>query len=87
LEGKRREDFIEKMSAIDPISHVDKLAPAPVLFQLGDDDPHVPKERGEEFFRAAADPKEVLWYQAGHGLNEKAQKDRIDWVSRQLGVG
>jgi pimeloyl-ACP methyl ester carboxylesterase len=67
LEGEARDGFIRQMSEIDPIAHVPNLAPAEVFFQFGTDDFHVPKERAEEFFAAAKDPKEMKWYQAGHG--------------------
>ena len=86
LEGEAREAFIRQMSEIDPIAHVANLSPAPVFFQFGNDDPHVSKERAEEFFAAAKDPKEMKWYEAGHGLNEEATKDRKAWLRHQLGL-
>lgn len=86
LEGQARQEFIDSFTAFDPVTVIPDLAPAPVLFQFGDNDPHVPKERGKEFYEAAGDPKEVRWYAAGHGLNEDAQKDRVAWVSEKLGI-
>lgn len=84
LDGKAREAFISQMSAIDPIIHVPNLAPAEVLFQFANDDFHVPKERAEEFFSAAKDPKEIKWYEAGHGLNDDATRDRKVWLKQKL---
>ena len=84
LEGEARDAFVEEMKPLDPIERVSKLAPAPVLFQLGKDDFHVPTERGEAFFEAAAEPKTLKWYDAKHGLNEDAKADRIRWVAEQL---
>ncbi|MFC2079581.1 alpha/beta hydrolase family protein [Candidatus Bipolaricaulota bacterium] len=86
LEGAEREAFIREMKPLDPIEHIGQLSPAPILFQLGKDDFHVPVERGEEFFAAAQDPKELRWYEAKHGLNNQATEDRIEWVTRQLGL-
>jgi len=86
LEGERREAFIRQMSEIDPIAHVPDLAPAALLFQFALDDFHVPKERAEEFFQAAQDPKELKWYEAGHGLNEDATRDRKAWLRQKLGL-
>jgi dienelactone hydrolase len=86
LEGQAREAFIRQMSEIDPITHVTDLAPAEVFFQFATDDFHVPKERAEEFFAAAKDPKEMKWYEAGHGLKEEATKDRMAWLKRKLGL-
>ena len=84
LEGEAREVFIRQMSEIDPITHVPNLSRASVLFQFATDDPHVPVERAEEFFAAAKEPKEMKWYQAGHGLNENATRDRKIWLKEKL---
>lgn len=86
LEGESRAAFIRQMSAIDPIAHIPNLAPADVFFQFATDDFHVPKERAEEFFAAAKDPKEMKWYEAGHGLNEDATRDRKAWLKEKLGL-
>ena len=86
LEGEARETFIKQMSAIDPIAHVPNLSPAPVFFQFGTDDPHVPKERAQEFFATAQEPKEMKWYEAGHGLNINATVDRKAWLKDKLGL-
>ena len=86
LEGEAREAFIRQFSAFDPITHVSNLLPAPVLFQFGTDDPHVPKERADEFFHAAGDRTEIKWYEAGHGLNEAATLDRKNWLRKNLAL-
>jgi len=86
LEEEAREAFIKQMSAIDPIAHVSNLSPASVFFQFGNDDPHVPKGRAEEFFTAAKKPKEIEWYMSGHGLNMNATTDRKDWLKKELGL-
>ena len=86
LEGEPREVFIRQMAAIDPIAHVLHLSPAQVFFQFASDDFHVPKERAEEFFAAAREPKELRWYTAGHGLNEHATRDRQAWLRKNLGL-
>jgi dienelactone hydrolase len=87
LEGEAREAFIRQMSEIDPIVHAPNLSPADVFFQFATDDFHVPKERAEEFFAAAKEPKEVKWYEAGHGLDEDATNDRKAWLKQKLGLG
>ena len=86
LEGEVRAAFISEMSAIDPITHIPNLAPAPVFFQFGDNDPHVPLERVDEFFNFANEPKENKIYQSGHGLNDESTKDRRAWLKEKLGL-
>jgi dienelactone hydrolase len=86
LEGEAREAFIRQMAEIDPIAHVGNLVPAPVLFQFATDDFHVPRERAKEFFTAAGEPKEIRWYEAGHGLNDKATRERIAWLTNALSL-
>ena len=86
LEGESREAFIRQMAEIDPIVHVPKVSPADVFFQFATDDFHVPKERAEEFFAAAKDPKELKWYESGHRLNEAATRDRKAWLKERLGL-
>jgi dienelactone hydrolase len=87
LEGEARQAFIRQMFEIDPITHVANLSPADLFFQFATDDFHVPKERAEEFFTAARDPKEMKWYDAKHGLNEEATQDRKAWLKQKLGLG
>jgi dienelactone hydrolase len=86
LEGEAREAFIRQFSEIDPITHVANLSPAPVFFQFGTDDPHVSKERAEEFFGTAKEPKEMKWYASGHGLNDESTRDRKAWLKEMLGL-
>ena len=84
LEGARREAFIREFTILDPITHIANLPPAPVLFQFGTDDPHVPKERAVEFFEAAQEPKEMRWYESGHGLNDESTRERKEWLKERL---
>lgn len=84
LEGEERQAFIEQMTQIDPINHIAKLAPAPIYFQFGNDDFHVPEDRIQEFFASASDPKQLRIYEAGHGLNNQAKIERLAWLRKHL---
>jgi hypothetical protein len=86
LEGEARESFIHEFAKLDPITHVPNVSPAPVFLQFGTNDPHVPRERAEEFFAAAKEPCEMRWYEAGHGLNVDSTSDRKDWLKEKLGL-
>ena len=44
----------------------------------------MPEERALQMFEAAREPKPILWYDAGHGLNEQAVADRLAWLRKQL---
>lgn len=84
LDGVAREAFIRQMSEIDPITHIANLSTAPILFQFGNDDFHIPNERAQEFFGAAREPKEMKVYEAGHGLSELSAEDRIEWLKKEV---
>ncbi len=84
LEGDEREAFIYQMTTLDPIECVGKLSPAPILFQFGREDPHVPSDRAVAFFDAATDSKEIRWYATGHELNDLAEQERIEWLLQRL---
>jgi cephalosporin-C deacetylase-like acetyl esterase len=86
LDGEARDAFIREMAEIDPITHIRYISPAAILFQFGNDDFHVPLERADEFFAFADEPQEKRIYQAGHGLNEDAARDRKAWLEQQLGL-
>jgi dienelactone hydrolase len=86
LEGEARQRFIDEMSPLDPARFVDSLAPSPVLMQFATNDPHVPRARAEAYFAAAREPKQLRWYEAGHGLNADATRDRLAWLVARLGL-
>jgi dienelactone hydrolase len=86
LEGEPRQTFIDQMTDFDPQTHIARLAPKPVLFQFSEDDFHVPVERAQAFYDATADPKEMRWYKAGHGLNDDATLERVAWLSEKLSL-
>jgi hypothetical protein len=40
----------------------------------------------EDLHKAAPDPKTIRWYEAGHGLNQQAAFDRMDWLHEEIGL-
>lgn len=86
LEGAERQAVVDRLAPLDPVNYIGKAAPAPVLFQFGRSDKYVPEERAKEFFDAAKEPKTILWYDAGHGLNEQAVRDRQAWLHKVLRI-
>ncbi len=79
-----RSQFIAKLKPMDAVQHLGHASPLPVLLQFGTTDEHVSIARAEASIAATGEPKKVIWYEAGHGLNAQAVKDRMDWLKQQL---
>jgi len=86
LQGEAREAVVRELSVLDPARHVGAVAPAPVLFQFARKDHFVPEADAQAFFAGAREPKELRWYDAGHGLNDEAAHDRVAWLKAKLGL-
>ena len=82
-QGDDRQKIIDKLAPLDPVKYIGS-AGGPVLMQFANTDRFVPEAKANEFFAAAKEPKKILWYGAGHGLNEEAIKNRQAWLKEQL---
>jgi hypothetical protein len=51
---------------LDPTAHVGRFAPRPLLFVNATRDERIPRSAAEAFHAAAGEPKEMLWFDAGH---------------------
>jgi dienelactone hydrolase len=87
LEPAARQAVVDALAPLDPVKHVAAAAPSPVLFQFGDKDPYVPRSAADAFSGAAGQPKEVCFYDSGHGMNETAARERRAWLQARLGLG
>ena len=84
-EGTDRDAFIAKLAPLDPIAHLPKIAPRPVLLQFGTKDPHVKNEAAKAQAEATKDPKTVKIYEnAEHELTFQARQDRLAWIREQF---
>jgi dienelactone hydrolase len=71
---------------LDAVHYVGHASAAAILFQYGQFDLSVYPSEGRAYFRAASEPKTILWYEADHdSLEWKSQADRLQWLSEQLG--
>lgn len=63
------------------------VAPAPsLLFQCAEQDENVPRERAQEFYDIAREPKSIEWYPTTHRFVDlDAARDRAVWLREQLG--
>jgi fermentation-respiration switch protein FrsA (DUF1100 family) len=72
---------------VDPIRAVRTLRGRPLLVVHGRRDRTVLPEQAERLFAAAAEPKEIRWWDAGHFLPAAAIDDAAEWLARQLVPG
>jgi poly(3-hydroxybutyrate) depolymerase len=82
----RQEAYAQAMDPVDPIHYIGHAAPSTLFFQFGRFDSTMLPMAPLEYFDAASEPKEVRWYDAGHGLNSQAYYDRGEWLATQLGL-
>jgi dienelactone hydrolase len=79
-----RDAVREALTPIDPLSHVRRIRGA-LFVQAGSADTIVPERALRSVAEAAPEGTRVTWYEAGHALDEQAERDRIAWLSDQLG--
>lgn len=79
--------WLTAMWPIEPIHFVGHAAPAALLFQNGTQDELVPPDDGIRYQRAGSEPKETLWYDAGHVLPSEAFRDQTEWLQTYIGAG
>ncbi len=72
------------LNSVSPAHFVARVSPRPVLFINGTQDTVVPRRAAEIFHRAAREPKEVFWADAGHILPPEAALRGVDWLQTRL---
>lgn len=74
------------LSPIEPLNHVRRIAPRPVLFQNAEKDEMIPRACVEELYNKAGTPKDIKWYDCGHqeGISpdmiDRMVNDQISWL-------
>jgi len=81
-----RVTWFEAMTPIEPIRFVGQASPTALLLQNGRLDTLVPVADAEALQAAAPASKTIRWYDAGHGLNQQAATDRLEWLRGQIGL-
>jgi len=61
------------------------VSPAALYVQEGSQDPWFTREEAEALIAAAREPKHLVWYEAGHNLDDQSYRDRLDWLAEALG--
>ena len=73
------------LESIDPLTRLPE-ADGAVLVQAGRRDSIVPRYALQAVI-AAAPGTRVVWYPADHALDDRAERDRLDWLSHELDIG
>lgn len=81
-----RAAWLRAMTPIEPIRFIAHASPTPLLVQSGRVDNLVPEADAQALHAATPDPKTIFWYDAGHGLNQQAFFDRLDWLHEEIGL-
>ena len=86
LSCETRVSWLRAMTPIEPIRFIPHAPPTTLLLQNGLSDTLVPVADAEALHAAAPQPRTILWYNAGHGLNQQAVFDRLDWLHAEIGL-
>jgi uncharacterized protein len=81
-----RVSWFRDMAPIEPIRFIAQASPTALLLQSGRSDNLVPVADAQALHAAASQPKTILWYEAGHGLNQQAAFDRLDWLHQEIAL-
>ena len=81
------EKYLKVVSPLDAINFVPHAAPTPLLFQFARFEQYFNEAAMLRYARAGSEPKLVLWYDTGHGLNDvRPLIDRANWLQRHIGM-
>jgi dienelactone hydrolase len=78
--------WFRAMAPIEPIRFIAHAPPTALLLQNGQTDNLVPAADAQALHTAAPESRTIHWYDAGHGLNQQALRDRHDWLHEQIGL-
>jgi predicted esterase len=79
-----RQRVIDRLAPLDPLNFIGQLGSTPVLLQFAEKDFYVPRDHAEALYAAVHGPKQMVWYQSGHGLSDQASQDRQKWLRQAL---
>jgi dienelactone hydrolase len=71
---------------LDAIEYIGHASPSSLFFQFAERDEYISREAALQFYETASDPKTIQWYDASHELNDQARLDRVEWLTKQLGL-
>jgi len=79
------DNYFNTVRSLDAINYVPHASPTPLLFQFARFEQYFNEAAMKRYAQAASEPKLVLWYDTGHGLNDiQALMDRANWLRRYI---
>ena len=81
-----RVGWLRAMTPIEPIRFIAHASPTALLLQSGRLDNLVPAADAQALHAATPQPRTIRWYDAGHGLDQQATFDRLDWLHEEIGL-
>jgi dienelactone hydrolase len=81
-----RAAWFRAMTPIEPIRFIGHAPPVTLFVQSGRSDTLVPAADAEVLHKAVPQATTIRWYDAGHGLNQQAFFDRLDWLTEKIGL-
>lgn len=69
---------------VDPAAAIRRLAGRPILMINGRRDRTIRPDQAERLYAAAAEPKEIRWYDGGHWLPPQAVQYGAEWLAARL---
>ncbi|GCE29497.1 hypothetical protein KDA_49810 [Dictyobacter alpinus] len=87
LSPRERLAYLEKTASLDPLNFVGHIAPTPLLFQCARQDAYISLADVNNLVEVTNQPYTLHLYTADHSLTDgTSQKDRLAWLSTQLGL-
>lgn len=86
IDPAAREHWLGAMEPIEPIHYVSHAAPSALFFQNARYDRSVTEADALAYQAAGSQPKQVQWYDSGHGLPPQAYNDMVAWLAEQIGI-
>lgn len=81
------DNYFKTVGPLDAINYVPYAKPTPLLFQFARFEQYFNEAAMQRYARAASEPRLVLWYDTGHGLNDlRPLLDRANWLRRYIGM-
>ena len=80
-----RDDVEAVLTPIDPLSRIGEAQGA-LLLQAGRSDTVVPEAALQALADAAPNDAELRWYDTEHGLDDRAHREQLAWLSEKLGL-